>query len=167
MHAELLTIGSELLSGATVNSNAAYLARRLAEAGVLCRRQVAVADEPGPLLEAMRDALSRPGLVVLTGGLGPTFDDLTLDTLAEAADSVKDIDTIITGHSVTMSVSDLKEYAQFNRDFFNDVNAARKAGKSVDEIARSWKIPAKYAGYAAPAEARLKANVQIAFDEAK
>jgi nicotinamide-nucleotide amidase len=85
MHAELLTIGSELLSGATVNSNAAYLARRLAEAGVLCRRQVAVADERGPLLEAVREALGRAGLVVLTGGLGPTFDDLTLETLAEAA----------------------------------------------------------------------------------
>ena len=85
MDAELLTIGSELTSGATVNSNAAYLARRLAEAGIVCRRQVTVADAPGPLQEALREALGRAGLVIMTGGLGPTFDDLTLESLAEAA----------------------------------------------------------------------------------
>ena len=89
------------------------------------------------------------------------------ETLAKAADGVKNIDTIITGHSTTMTVSDLKEYAQFNKDFFADVREAKKAGKTVDEIAGTWKIPAKYAGYAAPAAVRLKANVQIAFDEAK
>ena len=89
------------------------------------------------------------------------------DTLAKAADSVKNIDTIITGHSTTMTVADLKEYAQFNRDFANDVREAKKAGKSVDEVANTWKIPAKYMGYATPAATRLKANVQIVFDESK
>ena len=84
MHAELLTIGSELTSGVTVNSNAAYLARRLAEAGIVCSRQVAVGDERAVLLEAIREALGRCGLMVMTGGLGPTFDDVTLETLAEA-----------------------------------------------------------------------------------
>ena len=57
--------------------------------------------------------------------------------------------------------------AQFNRDFLADVSAAKKAGKSVDDVANSWKIPAKYVGYAAAAPARLKANVQIVFDEVK
>ena len=85
MDAWLLTIGSELTSGATVNSNAAYLARRLAELGIPCRRQLTVADEQASLLEAMQEALGRPGLVVLTGGLGPTFDDLTLETLSQAS----------------------------------------------------------------------------------
>ena len=84
MHAELLTIGSELTSGVTVNSNAAYLARRLAEAGIVCSRQVAVGDERAALREAIREALGRCGLLVMTGGLGPTFDDVTLETLAEA-----------------------------------------------------------------------------------
>ena len=88
-------------------------------------------------------------------------------TLAKAADSIKNIDTIITGHSTTMTVNDLKEYAQFNRDFLAEVSAAKKAGKSVDEVANSWKMPAKYVGYAAPAPARLKANVQVVFDEVK
>ena len=89
------------------------------------------------------------------------------DTLAKAAGSVKNIDTIITGHSTTMTIADLKEYAQFNREFANDVRAAKKAGKSVDDVANTWKIPAKYTGYAAPAAARLKANVQVVFDELK
>jgi cyclase len=89
------------------------------------------------------------------------------DSLAKAADSVKNIDTVITGHSTTMTMNDLKEYAQFNRDFLKDVSEAKKAGKSVDEVANSWKIPAKYMGYAAPQPVRLKANVQVIYDELK
>ena len=89
------------------------------------------------------------------------------DTLAKAATSVKNIDSIITGHSTVMTVNDLTEYAQFNRDFLADVRAAKKAGKSVDDVANSWKMPAKYTGYAAPAPARLKANVQVVYDELK
>jgi nicotinamide-nucleotide amidase len=85
MRAELLTIGSELTSGATINGNAAYLARRLGEIGIACRRQVSVGDERAPLLEAIREAMGRAELVVLTGGLGPTFDDVTRDALSEAA----------------------------------------------------------------------------------
>jgi glyoxylase-like metal-dependent hydrolase (beta-lactamase superfamily II) len=94
------------------------------------------------------------------------------DTLAKAHKDLKNIDTIITGHSTTMTMADLAEYAEFNKDFMRDVQAAKKAGKSVDEIAASWKIPAKYKGYTDPAStpqqiARLKANVQIVFDETK
>ena len=66
-----------------------------------------------------------------------------------------------------MTMADLAEYAEFNKDFMKDVQAAKKAGKSVDEVAGSWKIPEKYKGYAAPAAPRLKANVQIVFDETK
>jgi len=84
MHAELLTIGSELMSGATVNGNAAYLARRLTELGLACWRQVAVGDERGPLLAALRDGLHRSEVLLVTGGLGPTFDDITMEAIAEA-----------------------------------------------------------------------------------
>ena len=48
-----------------------------------------------------------------------------------------------------------------------DVRDAKKAGKSVDDVANSWKMPAKYTGYAAPQPARLKANVQVVYDELK
>ena len=84
MRAELLTIGSELLSGATVNTNAAYLAKALSRIGIRLSRQVAVADAAEPLEEALRDALRRSELVITTGGLGPTFDDVTVETIAAA-----------------------------------------------------------------------------------
>jgi len=75
------------------------------------------------------------------------------------------VDVIITGHSTEMTRPDLKEYADFNREFLNDVRTAKNAGKTVDEVASTWKIPAKYTGYAAPMPDRLKTNVQIVFDE--
>src|SRR5947208_9819067 len=55
-------------------------------------------------------------------------------------------DTIITGHSTQMSFADLKEYVAFNREFFNDARTAKKSGKSSDDAATAWKIPAKYTG---------------------
>ena len=104
-----------------------------------------------------------PGLDAVNGGSGLTI----ADSLTKAADTLKNIDTIITGHSGTMTVSDLREYAQFNRDFANDVRAAKAAGKSADEVAKVWTIPAKYAGYATPNPVRLLQNVQVVFDELK
>jgi len=94
------------------------------------------------------------------------------NSLANAAKTLKNIDTIITGHSTTMTMADLNEYAEFNKEFMRDVQAAKKAGKSVDDTAKSWKLPAKYKGYTDPAStpaqtARLKANVQIVYDETK
>jgi glyoxylase-like metal-dependent hydrolase (beta-lactamase superfamily II) len=104
-----------------------------------------------------------PLLDANNGGSGVAIGD----TLAKAAKSLKNIDTIITGHSTTMTMADLAEYAEFNKDFMRDVQAAKKAGKSADDVSASWKIPEKYKGYAAPAAARLKANVQIVMDETK
>ena len=90
------------------------------------------------------------------------------DSLSKAADTVKDVDLIITGHSTVMTPADLREYAQFNKDFLADMRAAKTAGKSVDEVANSWKMPAgKYNGYAAVQPPRLKSNVQVIFDELK
>jgi hypothetical protein len=64
-------------------------------------------------------------------------------------------------------MADLCECAQFNRDFANDVRAGKAAGKSAEEVAKAWTIPAKYAGYAAPTPVRLLQNVQVVFDELK
>jgi len=88
-------------------------------------------------------------------------------TLAKAANSVKNVDQIITGHSTVMTVADLKEYATFNDEFAATVQAAKKAGKTPDEVASTYKIPAQYKGYAEPAAARLRANVQVVWDETK
>ena len=87
------------------------------------------------------------------------------DSLQKGYDTLKNVDTIITGHSTQMTMADLKEYIAFNREFLNDVKAAKNAGKSADEVAATWKIPAKYTGYA-PADAnRLKNNVRLAYAE--
>jgi cyclase len=90
------------------------------------------------------------------------------NSLQKAADTIKNVDIIITGHAATtMTMADLREYAAFNKDFLAAVSAAKKAGKTVDQVANSWTIPEKYKGYAAPAPARLMANVQIVYDELK
>jgi len=90
---------------------------------------------------------------------------LIADTLQKGYDTFKNVDTIVTGHSTQATMADLKEYIAFNRDFVNDVGAAKKSGKSVDEVAASWKIPAKYAGYAPADPNRLKNNVRLAYAE--
>ena len=90
---------------------------------------------------------------------------LIADSLQKAYDSLKNVDTVITGHSTQMTMADLKEYAAFNREFFNDVQAAKKSGKSADDIAASWKMPTKYTGYAAADAGRVKNNVKLAYSE--
>ncbi len=85
--AEILCVGTELLLGDIVNTNAAFLARRLAGLGIAVYHQAVVGDHPGRLRAALADAFmghGRPAadLVILSGGLGPTYDDLTKETVA-------------------------------------------------------------------------------------
>ena len=80
---ELVTIGDELLLGFTVDTNGAYLARRLAERGIAVGRRTAVGDDKLAIAEAVREALLRTGGVITTGGLGPTSDDVTRDAVAD------------------------------------------------------------------------------------
>jgi cyclase len=90
------------------------------------------------------------------------------DTIAKAHSTLsKAADTVVTGHSVNMTMPELQEYATFNREFADAVRAAKKAGQSVEQIAKSWTMPAKYQGYAPAAEARLLSNVQVIYDEIK
>ena len=78
-------------------------------------------------------------------------------------------DTIVTGHSSEMTPADLREYVQFNRDFVTDVQTAMKGGKTPADVAASWKIPAKYNGYAPIAtdgdRNRVRNNAALAFKE--
>jgi len=74
---ELLTIGTELVLGQTIDTNAAELGRALAAAGVEVVRHTSVADRPELIRGAVTDALDRTGFVITTGGLGPTRDDMT------------------------------------------------------------------------------------------
>jgi len=80
--AELISVGTELLLGQIVDTNAAYLAQRLAGAGVDVYFKQTVGDNPARVQDAVRLAMSRADLIVMTGGLGPTEDDLTVAAVA-------------------------------------------------------------------------------------
>jgi len=83
MKAEVLSIGTELLLGEIVDTNAAYLAEKLAGLGIDLYFKTTVGDNPGRIIQALEQALDRADLVVTTGGLGPTTDDLTIETIAQ------------------------------------------------------------------------------------
>lgn len=85
--AEILCVGTELLLGDIVNTNAAFLSKRLAAMGIAVYHQTVVGDHPDRLAQALADAFEGHGrpaadLVILSGGLGPTYDDLTKETVA-------------------------------------------------------------------------------------
>jgi glyoxylase-like metal-dependent hydrolase (beta-lactamase superfamily II) len=115
---------------------------------------------------------SNTGLPLLdtnNGGSGVALPD----TLMKAHGALsKSADTIITGHSGQMTFSDLQAWAEFNRGFLNDVRAAKKAGKTPEDFAQTWKAPATFtppANEAAvkAAATRLQANVQGIYNETK
>lgn len=80
--AEILCVGTELLLGDIVNTNASFLSRMLAELGIGVYRHTAVGDNHERLSAALKDALAHADLVITSGGLGPTYDDLTKETVA-------------------------------------------------------------------------------------
>lgn len=82
---EILCVGNELLSGITLNTNAHWLAGRIAKAGGTVGRVTVVRDELGAISTAVRESLARkPDILVITGGLGATYDDMTLEGVAIA-----------------------------------------------------------------------------------
>lgn len=83
MKAEIIAVGTEILTGQIVNTNAQFLSEKLAEIGVDVYFQTAVGDNEVRLLSLLEIASQRSNLVILTGGLGPTEDDLTKQTLAK------------------------------------------------------------------------------------
>lgn len=83
MKLEVVTIGTELLLGHTIDTNAADLGRALAAAGVEIVRRTTVADRPAAVRAAVAEALARTGVVLTSGGLGPTSDDLTKQAIAD------------------------------------------------------------------------------------
>jgi nicotinamide-nucleotide amidase len=82
---EIICVGNELLIGKTLNTNAQWLTRRATTLGLTTRRVTVVGDNIEEISSAIKEAIQRrPGFILTTGGLGPTFDDKTLEGLAEA-----------------------------------------------------------------------------------
>jgi cyclase len=91
-------------------------------------------------------------------------------TLAKVTSSIQNVDTVITGHTPVLRWNDLREYAEFNRDFVAYAQAALKAGKTADQAAAEYEIPEKYKGYAiAPSKESgpATANIDILYKELK
>jgi cyclase len=89
-------------------------------------------------------------------------------TLARAASAIKNVDSIINGHIPLAPFRDLQEYADFTADFVSYAQASMKAGKTVDQAAAEYRVPAKFKGYAAtvnPAFGGAKPNLEIAYTE--
>lgn len=86
MVVEIVCVGTEILMGNIVNTNAAYLAEKCAGLGLSCYYQSVVGDNHNRLCEIIKTAVSRSDIVILSGGLGPTQDDLTKETAAEVFD---------------------------------------------------------------------------------
>jgi len=83
MNAEIINIGDEILIGQIVNTNSTWLAEKLESIGLKVRQITAISDDKAHIIEALDRASSKSNLVVITGGLGPTEDDITKKTLAE------------------------------------------------------------------------------------
>jgi nicotinamide-nucleotide amidase len=83
MEAEIITIGDELLIGQTVDTNSAYLGQKLGSIGISISRKTAISDNESAILTAIAESQSRFNLLIITGGLGPTKDDITKKTLCK------------------------------------------------------------------------------------
>ncbi|MFO0840456.1 MAG: competence/damage-inducible protein A [Phycisphaerae bacterium] len=88
----IISIGTELTLGQTVDTNSAWLSRQLAALGIRANRHLTVPDELGPIRDALREAAGATGLILISGGLGPTEDDLTRQALADAAGEALELD---------------------------------------------------------------------------
>ncbi|MDD3805702.1 MAG: competence/damage-inducible protein A, partial [bacterium] len=80
--AEVLSVGTELLLGQIVDTNAAYISTVLPDWGISIYRRTTVGDNLERIIDALREAFSRADIVITTGGLGPTMDDLTREAIA-------------------------------------------------------------------------------------
>lgn len=96
MRCEIVAVGTEILLGQIVDTNSAWIAERLAETGIDCHFQTVVGDNPKRMSEVLVSALERAEALIVTGGLGPTQDDLTREVVAElmGVELVRDVEIV-------------------------------------------------------------------------
>lgn len=114
MNAEIISIGTELLLGHIANTNTAFLSQRLAEIGIDVYNTSVVGDNPSRLTKALRQALLRSDIIITTGGMGPTVDDITIETVAT-----------VTGRQLILNkiiLNDLKNYFRLRKAKFPSDN---------------------------------------------
>jgi len=95
IQAEIISVGREVLRGFTVNTNASWLAQQLTSLGIDVKRITVVDDEENDIISITNEALKRkPHVIIYTGGLGPTFDDITVESVAKALNLPLEINSI-------------------------------------------------------------------------
>ncbi|MEM8847340.1 MAG: competence/damage-inducible protein A [Bacteroidota bacterium] len=115
MQAEIITIGDEILIGQIVDSNSAFIAKEFNKVGVSVYQITSVQDDREHILQALEQALDRSNLVILTGGLGPTKDDITKHTLCEFFQ-----DELVKNEDVLQHIEDL--FAKYISTPISDLN---------------------------------------------
>ncbi len=116
MKAEIITIGDEILIGQTIDTNSAYMSQELNKLGVRVGRVTTIADEREEIVQALDEAFSRVDLVLMTGGLGPTNDDITKRTLCDYFN-----EDLVVNEAVLANISEYfeakgKPMLQMNKD---------------------------------------------------
>ncbi len=117
MKAELITIGDELLIGQVVDTNSAWMAGKLNESGIDVIRITSIGDEREEIISALNEARKRAVIILITGGIGPTPDDVTKETLAEYFDCrmvvnqkiLRDIEKFLKSRSLPMNKQNRKQ----------------------------------------------------------
>ena len=127
MKAEIITIGDEILIGQIVDSNSAFIARELNEVGISVVQITSISDEPNCILNALEQAQSRAELVITTGGLGPTKDDLTKQTLCDYFN-----DELVENKELLKHIEDL--FAKYVETPINDYNRSQRFQPSKAEL---------------------------------
>jgi len=138
---EIICIGTELLLGDTINTNASYISQKLSELGMNCYYHTVVGDNPDRIKQILEIALKRSDLLILTGGLGPTDDDITIKTLAEYfkeemvldKDSLDKIEFFFKSIGVEMSETSKKQ-AMFPKNAQIIPNSAGTASGIIWEV---------------------------------
>lgn len=98
MQSEIITIGDEILIGQIIDSNSAYISKELNKIGVAVYQITSVQDDANHILEALAKANERSDLVIITGGLGPTKDDITKHTLCDFMDDTLEMNSQVLSH---------------------------------------------------------------------
>lgn len=138
MQAEIITIGDEILIGQVIDTNSAFLAKKLNEEGILVNQITSISDKRDHIFEALNQARDRADLIIMTGGLGPTRDDITKRTLCEYFD-----DDFVTDEQVLNAVkryfeSKGKQLLDVNRDQALVLKKARVAVNKLGTAPGQW-----------------------------
>lgn len=115
MKATIITIGDEILIGQIVDTNSVSIAKHLNAAGIVVREKFSIGDDRAQIVEAVERALSASEVTVVTGGLGPTKDDITKKTLAEMFRSEMRYDQRVSDHVERMLAERGIEFNELNR----------------------------------------------------